>query len=105
MIRNLSKLLTRKVFKNPHFSFCKVEQMMLPEVREVIMDIVKESPKCNRSKLTLESHFEDLGFDSLDVVELIVAFEENLGFDIPDEDAENNIKTVKDSIVVFSKHL
>ena len=35
-----------------------------------------------------------MGFDSLDVVELIVAFEENLGFDIPNEDAENNINTL-----------
>lgn len=38
-------------------------------------------------------------------MELIVAFEEHLGFDIPNEEAENNIKNVEDAIHVFSKVL
>jgi acyl carrier protein len=38
-------------------------------------------------------------------VELIVAFEEHLGFDIPNEDAENNIRTFDDAVYIFSKEL
>jgi acyl carrier protein len=43
------------------------------------------------------SFVDDLGADSLDIVELVMAFEEAFGLDIPDEDAEK-IKTVKDAI-------
>jgi acyl carrier protein len=39
-------------------------------------------------KLNREATFEDLGFDSLDGVELVVAMEEHFGFDISNEDAE-----------------
>jgi acyl carrier protein len=47
-------------------------------------------------KITPEARFvDDLGADSLDVVELIMAFEEEFGVEIPDEDAEK-IATVKD---------
>lgn len=49
--------------------------------------------------------FEELGFDSLDIVELIVAFEENLGVDLTDEEAENQIRTIGDAVNIFSKHL
>ena len=49
--------------------------------------------------------FEEYGFDSLDQVELIVAFEEHMGFDIPNEDAENNIRTLDDAVHIFSKEL
>jgi len=43
------------------------------------------------------SFVDDLGADSLDIVELVMAFEEAFDLDIPDEDAEK-IKTVKDAI-------
>ena len=43
------------------------------------------------------SFVDDLGADSLDIVELVMKFEEDFELDIPDEDAENN-KTVKDAI-------
>ena len=50
------------------------------------------------SEIPVESSFmEDLGADSLDVVELVMAMEEEFKIEIPDEDAEN-IKTVKDAI-------
>lgn len=49
-------------------------------------------------KVTPEASFvEDLGADSLDTVELVMAFEEEFGIDIPDEDAEK-MRTVGDAI-------
>jgi acyl carrier protein len=46
---------------------------------------------------------DDLGADSLDVVELVMAFEEAFDIEIPDEDAEK-IRTVQDAVDYISKH-
>ena len=45
---------------------------------------------------------EDLGADSLDIVELVMAMEESFGVDIPDEEAEN-IRTVEDAVTFIKK--
>lgn len=67
---------------------------MLDKVKEII----KEQLGVEADQIKLESNFiDDLGADSLDTVELIMAFEEEFGVDIPDTDAEK-IKTVKDVI-------
>ncbi|ERS02380.1 hypothetical protein Q674_11920 [Acinetobacter sp. COS3] len=50
------------------------------------------------------SFLDDLGADSLDIVELIMAFEEEFGFEIPDDDAEK-IKTVQDAIDYMVFHV
>ena len=70
--------------------------------QEEIFDKVKETVvTClgvSESDVTMESSFiDDLGADSLDTVELIMAFEEEFDIEIPDEDAQK-IKTVKDVI-------
>ncbi len=63
-------------------------------VREIIADQLG----VEQEKITPEAKFvDDLGADSLDVVELIMAFEEEFGIEIPDEDAEK-IQTVGDVI-------
>ncbi len=55
-------------------------------------------------KVTPQASFvEDLGADSLDTVELVMAFEEEFGIDIPDEDAEQ-MGTVGDAIEYLKKH-
>ena len=67
---------------------------MLDKVKEII----KEQLGVEADQIKLESNFiDDLGADSLDTVELIMAFEEEFGVDIPDTDVEK-IKTVKDVI-------
>lgn len=67
---------------------------MLDKVKEIIV----EQLGVEADQVKLESNFvDDLGADSLDTVELIMAFEEEFGVDIPDTDAEK-IKTVKDVI-------
>jgi len=64
------------------------------KLREIIVDKLSVQP----DQVKLESRFmEDLGADSLDVVELVMAIEEAFGIEIPDEDAEK-IRTVKDAV-------
>ncbi len=67
-------------------------------VDEKIKEIIADQLGVELEKITPEAKFvEDLGADSLDVVELIMAFEEEFGIEIPDEDAEK-IQTVGDVI-------
>jgi len=67
---------------------------MLEKVKEVVV----EQLDCNADEIKEESRFiEDLGADSLDVVELVMALEEEFDIEIPDEDAEK-ILTVGDAI-------
>ncbi len=67
---------------------------MLEKVKEVVV----EQLDCNADEIKEESRFiEDLGADSLDVVELVMALEEEFDIEIPDEDAEG-ILTVGDAI-------
>lgn len=67
-------------------------------LEESVRDIVAESLNVDKEKVNLQSSFiEDLGADSLDTVELVMAFEEKFGCEIPDEKAEN-IKTVEDAV-------
>ena len=63
-----------------------------------IIEIVAEELAVDKDEVTEDSSFiEDLGADSLDVVELVMAFEEEFDVEIPDEDAEN-IRTVEDAV-------
>jgi acyl carrier protein len=63
-----------------------------------VKEVVVEQLDCNPAEVKEDSRFvEDLGADSLDVVELVMALEEKFDIEIPDEDAEK-IKTVADAI-------
>lgn len=67
-------------------------------VEEKVREIIAKQLGIELSQVTPESSFvEDLGADSLDTVELVMAFEEAFGIEIPDEDAEK-ISKVKDAI-------
>ncbi len=69
-------------------------------VREIIINELGVEPE----KVTDEASFvEDLGADSLDTVELVMAFEEEFGIDIPDEDAEQ-MRTVGDAIAYLKEN-
>ena len=68
------------------------------EVEEKIKSIIVEQLGIEESEVELESSFiDDLGADSLDTVELVMAFEEEFDLEIPDEEAEK-ITTVKDAV-------
>ena len=67
-------------------------------VDEKVKEIIAKQLGVNASEVTMEASFvEDLGADSLDTVELVMAFEETFNVEIPDEDAEK-ITKVKDAI-------
>ena len=67
-------------------------------VEEKLKEIISKQLGVNSSEIVAEASFvEDLGADSLDTVELVMAFEEAFGIEIPDEDAEKIVK-VKDAI-------
>ncbi|MEC9345465.1 MAG: acyl carrier protein [Pseudomonadota bacterium] len=69
-------------------------------VKEIIINELGVEPE----KVTDDASFvEDLGADSLDTVELVMAFEEEFGIEIPDDAAEK-IQTVKDAIDYISEN-
>ena len=71
---------------------------MAENVEERVREIIVEQLSVESEKVVPEASFiNDLGADSLDTVELVMAFEEKFGLEIPDEDAEN-ITTVKDAV-------
>ena len=67
------------------------------DVEGKVKEIIVQQLGVDAEKVTAEASFvDDLGADSLDVVELVMAFEEEFGVEIPDEAAEK-IATVKDA--------
>ena len=71
---------------------------MTPEIEGKLKKIVVDQLGVEEAAIQPKSKFiEDLGADSLDIVELVMAMEETFGTDIPDDDAEN-IKTVEDAL-------
>jgi acyl carrier protein len=73
-------------------------------VEERVFDIVREQMGVGKDQITRETHFvNDLGADSLDVVELVMEFEEEFDITIPDEEAEK-IQTVGQAITYIEEH-
>ncbi|MBI1799249.1 MAG: acyl carrier protein [Candidatus Eisenbacteria bacterium] len=69
-----------------------------------VKEIIAKELEVETRQLTAEAKFiEDLGADSLDIVELVMALEEEFGIDIPDEDADK-MKTVGDAMNYLKSH-
>ena len=76
----------------------------MSNISERVKKIVVEHLGVDEAKVTEEASFvDDLGADSLDTVELVMAFEEEFGCEIPDDAAEK-ILTVKDAIEYIKSH-
>ncbi|EMD83915.1 acyl carrier protein [Pacificimonas flava] len=76
----------------------------MSDVAERVKKIVVEHLGVEPEKVTEEASFiDDLGADSLDTVELVMAFEEEFGVEIPDDAAEK-ILTVRDAINYIKEH-
>ena len=76
----------------------------MPSGDEKVKQIIVEQLGVDESQVDATASFvDDLGADSLDIVELVMAFEEAFDIEIPDEDAEK-IKTVKDAIDYVNAH-
>ncbi|XP_058972275.2 acyl carrier protein [Pocillopora verrucosa] len=75
------------------------------EIQTRAMDVLKLFDKVNPEKVSSKSHFvNDLGLDSLDVVEIVMALEDEFGIEISDEEAEK-VFTVEDAVEFISKAL
>ncbi len=73
-------------------------------VEDKVKQIIVEQLQVDEGEVTPNASFvDDLGADSLDTVELVMAFEEAFDLEIPDEDAEK-IRTVKDAIDYIGKN-
>ncbi|MFL5332423.1 MAG: acyl carrier protein [Geminicoccaceae bacterium] len=76
----------------------------MSDISERVKKIVVEHLGVDEAKVTEQASFvDDLGADSLDTVELVMAFEEEFGCEIPDDAAEK-ILTVKDAIEYIKTH-
>jgi acyl carrier protein len=76
----------------------------MADIEAKVKDIIINELGVEAEKVTPEASFvDDLGADSLDTVELVMAFEEEFGIEIPDEDAEK-LQTVGDAIDYIKKN-
>jgi len=77
---------------------------MADGIKDRVIEIICEQLNSKSEDVKLESSFiDDLGADSLDIVELVMAMEDAFSMDIPDEEAER-IQTVKDAITYIETH-
>ena len=73
-------------------------------VFERVKKVIVEQLSVEESEITAEASFiQDLGADSLDIVELVMALEEEFGTEIPDEEAEK-IQTVQNAVSYIEQH-
>ena len=76
----------------------------MSSVAEKVKSIIAEQLSVDEEEVTNDASFvDDLGADSLDVVELVMAFEEEFGIEIPDEEAEK-ITRVKEAVQYIESH-
>ncbi|MBA3770626.1 MAG: acyl carrier protein [Blastocatellia bacterium] len=76
----------------------------MAEVQEKIKQIIVDELGVDEAEVTENARFiEDLGADSLDLVELVMRFEEEFDIEIPDEDAEK-IQAVRDAYAYVEQH-
>ncbi len=81
------------------------EERRMASLDEKVKQIIVEQLGVDEAEVTPTAHFiDDLGADSLDIVELVMAFEEAFEIEIPDEDAEK-IATVKDAVDYIQSHV
>ena len=77
----------------------------MSEIKEKVKEIIINQLGVNADEVTEEASFiDDLGADSLDTVELVMAFEEEFNQEIPDEEAEK-LKTVGDAVKYIEEKL
>lgn len=77
----------------------------MADIYQKVVDIIVEELAVDAEEITPEASFiDDLGADSLDVVELVMAFEEEFDIEIPDEDAES-IQTVQNAVDYIEENL
>jgi acyl carrier protein len=85
-------------------TFIKTRGEIMSEVQDKIKQIIVDELGVDEAEVTENARFiEDLGADSLDLVELVMRFEEEFDIEIPDEDAEK-IQAVRDAYAYVEQH-
>ncbi|PAV22565.1 acyl carrier [Pyrrhoderma noxium] len=93
----------RYTFALQRASYSAAAGLSRSDIESRVLDVLKSFEKVNQTKLTASSSFtEDLGLDSLDAVEVVMAVEEEFAIEIPDAEADE-IKTVKQAIDYIAK--
>ncbi len=96
--------LTQLPLDSQLFFLYEANLPMAIDIPSEVKRIIKEQLDVDEKDIKPESSFiDDLGADSLGLVELVLAFEEAFEIDIPDEDTEK-IRTVQDAIAYIEKH-
>ncbi|XP_018794971.1 PREDICTED: acyl carrier protein, mitochondrial isoform X2 [Bactrocera latifrons] len=90
----VSALLNQQIYKKSfEVRTYASAKRSLEEIQDRVLKVVASYDKVTADKLSVDSHFiNDLGLDSLDHVEVIMAMEDEFGFEIPDSDAEKLLK-------------
>lgn len=83
----------------------ETEDMHMDDIVARVKKVIEAQLARKEEEITLSSSFvDDLGADSLDIVELVMGFEDEFGIDIPDEDVEQ-MRTVQDAVDYVSKKI
>ncbi|XP_033735082.1 acyl carrier protein, mitochondrial-like isoform X2 [Pecten maximus] len=87
---NMQSILSNTKIAATTQRFCTSRvSITIEEIQERVLKVIKAHDTINAEKLELSSHFmNDLGLDSLDHVEIVMAIEDEFGFEIPDIDSE-----------------
>jgi acyl carrier protein len=92
------------VFRPGTIATKTLKEVVMSDTYEEVKAIIKDLLGADDAKITLEARFrEELEADSLDLVELIMAFEDKFGAEISDEDAQK-ITTVGDAVTYIDSH-
>ena len=103
-LRTFQPTASAPVFTSFNRSFCEGSLLSPDEIQKRVVSVVKNFEKVDAGKVNEKSHFaNDLGLDSLDAVELILAVEEEFSIEIPDE-ASNGLASVPDVISYLATH-
>ncbi|KAI8877195.1 acyl carrier protein [Backusella circina FSU 941] len=93
-----SRAAQRPVINSAPVIFSRMYSVPASDVQTRVLDVVKGFDKVDASKVTPEASFiKDLGLDSLDTVEVVMAIEEEFSVEIPDKDADA-IQSIKQAI-------
>ncbi|KAF9270312.1 acyl carrier protein [Marasmius fiardii PR-910] len=89
--------------QTPLRGFAAASGLSKQDIETRVLDVLKGFEKVDASKLSTSSHFsKDLGLDSLDAVEVVMAVEEEFAIEIPDAEADE-IQTVQQAIEYIAK--
>jgi NADH dehydrogenase (ubiquinone) 1 alpha/beta subcomplex 1 len=96
------QLAQRSYLASATTSSTETSTIPVSQITERVLKVVKNFPKVNKDISETSKFTEDLGLDSLDTVELVLAFEDEFSVEIPDEEADK-IQSVPQAVSYFTR--